>query len=168
MAVTIRVNNTLRILGAALISSAVSISTYANSCTNGPADESSAERFVQDYYARLSQGVNRDQLRRYMSSEQNQIIDTTIFRLATDLGHDIDQEAQRLMDSFGVQAACEDMANTTAKVWGAFTSFATVSHDIVPKCTQWTNNQSCAITLRYSNSLCHWVITDISNQVEYQ
>lgn len=145
----------------------VSASTVsAHQCDNTP-DEDSAKQFVHNYYQNLIKGVNRDQLSLYLSKAQNQLIDSTIMTLASLQSNDLEIEAQRLMDSYGVQAACESVQNMESKVWGMFSSFAKVSHDITPKCTTWTNNQSRSFNLRFSDSLCEWVITDVAQQLRY-
>lgn len=159
---------TLRILGASLLMCSATAHVSAHQCDLSSVDEQSADEFVVSYYDRLSKGVSRDQLRIYLSGEQNEMIDRTIITLATDLSHELDMEAQRLMDSYGVEAACESLTLKKAKVWGQFTKFGSVSYDITPKCTEWTNNKARSLKLRYSKTLCEWVITGVSDEVEYQ
>ena len=159
-----KMKKSICLIGASFLVSASTLS--AHHCDNTP-DDASAKLFVQDYYQSLIRGVNRNQLSVYLSKEQNVLIDSTIMTLASQQGNDLNLEAQRLMDSFGVQAACESVTNLESQVWGMFSSFAKVSHVITPTCTTWTNNQARSFNLRFSDSLCDWVITDISQQIRY-
>jgi hypothetical protein len=159
---------TLKFVGASLLICSATANVSAHQCDMSSVDKESANQFVQGYYQRLSKGVNREQLRIFLSSEQNELVDSTILTLARDLGHEVPMEVQRLMDSYGVQAACESLTLKEGKVWGDWGKYSSLSYDITPKCTDWTNNKVRSIELRFSKSLCEWVITDVKNEVAYK
>lgn len=158
----------LRIFGTTFLLCSATATVSANKCDLSKVDESSADSFIQSYYERLSNGVNLDQHRVYLSGEQNSLVDNTIATLAQDLGNDFHHEAQRLMDSYGVEASCQSLTLEKAKVWGMFGKFGAVSYGITPTCTDWSNTKNISFNLRYSKTLCEWVITDITKGVQYQ
>lgn len=155
-------------MGVAIFAASLNSQSFAgNSCDLSDVDEKSAEDFVYHYYDRLSGGMNRDQLRIFLSSEQNELIDQSISKLATDLKHNYATESQRFLDSMDTEASCESLDLTSSRVWGLNQRFAVLSYDVLPTCTDWKNNSGRTLTLRYSKSMCQWVIVDIKNKVKY-
>lgn len=157
----------LRIFGTTFLLCSATANVSAHKCDLSTVDETSADTFIQSYYERLSKGVNLDQHRIFFSGEQNDIVDNTIAMLAQDLDRDFHQEAQRLMDSYGVEASCQSLTLKKSRVWGVYGKFGAVSYDISPTCTDWSNKKNISFDLRYSKTLCEWVITDISSGVKY-
>lgn len=155
-------------VGASLLLIFATANANADQCDISEANKQTADTFFQSYHDRLSRGLNRDQLRPYLSVEQNKIVDSTIFTLVENLEHKFPREAQRLMDSYGVQAACQALTLKEAKVWGAWTRYGTLSYDITPTCSTWTNNKAVSINLKFNKTLCTWVITDFKNEVAYK
>lgn len=124
----------------------------------------SANRFVEEYYRRVKNGVSIKQYRRYWRDEDLTFFDKTVERISVAQNTSRNLEYQRVLDLQRTIAQCEKNLHERTSIFGKTQRFARLNYKVRNSCLTNGRILKREIRLSWSRTQKTWLITSIKDK----
>jgi len=131
-------------------------------------NKKTATEFVSGYYQHLRAGMNREQLGEYWSKDMASFLDKTVAVVADATKSGAEHETRNFLDLMLTTAKCERLTLIDSSIYNVLPVTSMLKFKVEPLCTEWSNVTAREVRLRHSYDLNGWVITGITDEVQYK